>query len=195
MTNIRPPSSPASSSQLPRGQKSAVPAAFVEVKSELLAATAKGRGNSEWLSYGDARRILIQAEDAGPQVAALMRDVFRDALHAGKVDDNNLILGGRALKLLSEFTGVDPQVYLDVAGDKAAKAQTASMKARGLLDHQDPASTFVAANRATHAPRSTSKTGGWDQVMTQLGTGLRDLAAVAKDAPDVQRKDDVQPKD
>lgn len=153
-------------------------AAFNEVHQDLIDSTSPGRGNSDWLSYGDAKRIVTVSEDAGPVVENQMRSVLAESLRSGKVGDNDLILGGKALKFLSEFTGVDPALYLAVASDKAKKAQVASMKARGLANQS---SSYEAAG-ATKT-ETTNKASPWSGVLSAFGRGLRQLASRASEAP------------
>lgn len=153
------------------------PGAFNEIRQDLIDSTSPGRGNSDWLSFGDAKRIVTIAEDAGPVVENQMREVLAESLRTGKVGDNDLILGGKALKFLSDFTGVDPSLYLAVASDKAKKAQVASMKARGLANQTS------SYEIGTAAPAATAKPNAWSGVLSAFGRGLRQLASRATEAP------------
>lgn len=128
---------------------SPVPDASSSLKAQLLRAITPGQGNSHWLSFEEADRLVKLVERSPPADQARFRELVRVGLTRGVLEGRELPLRARALTRLADFAGVDPQVYLDAA-PALGEAAGAQQRFGAKLD-QVPAPAPVVASRASPA--------------------------------------------
>lgn len=154
------------STNAPGAPRSLPPPGFDDLRAQLARAIAPGRGNSHWLSFKEADRLVKLADRMPAEEQGRFRSLLADGLKTGSVDGQALTVGARALTRLAEFAGVDPRVYLDAA-PALAEATGAKHRLESRFERSGAAAALPGATRASPSAAMAAT----------VGQGLEKIAA------------------